>query len=139
MNRNAGAGDAWAVEDEPGAHVWCRPLCSGGRNMEAAGTAPVVEEAALAAAKAAVVGPKGAAMEAAAATATAAGRPSCCGCNWLGATTLCGLVPSTTAEPLSSLRASAAYAAYAAALATVAACAMGTGTAPMPGTAPVGS
>lgn len=64
MNRNAGAGDAWAVEDEPGAHVWCRPLCSGGRNMEAAGTAPVVEEAALAAAKAAVVGPKGAAVEA---------------------------------------------------------------------------
>ena len=95
MKRNAGAGDTWAVNDEPGAHV-----CSGGRNMEAAGSAPVAEEAALAAAKAAVVGPKGEAMDAAAAAA-AAGRASCCGCNWLGATTLCGLVPSTAAEPKS--------------------------------------
>ena len=46
MKRNAGAGDTWAVEDEPDAHVlWCRPLCRGGRKMEVAG-----EEAALAAA-----------------------------------------------------------------------------------------
>ena len=59
MKRNAGAGDTWAVNDEPGAHV-----CSGGRDMEAAGSAPVAEEAALAAAKAAVVGPKGEAMDA---------------------------------------------------------------------------